>query len=136
MSQRLKQFLIDVMDEKNAMINEMSNDLYYKQQFEVMVKDMAFTEQSFEPDLKKIASILLKNSTNNKYVIPLILFCIHVDKFHSTYSNWYNRDMLIDILYKIFVAQHGYRTKLKYYFWKYAFLLFIDSIVFIYFSYL
>ena len=44
-----------------------------------MVKDFVFTEQSFEADLLKTATILLQNSTDNRYVIALLLYAIHLD---------------------------------------------------------
>ena len=74
MTHRLKQFLDDALDEKNVIMNKILNDPYYKQQIEVMVKDMTFTKQSFEPNMKEIASLVLKRSTNDRYVIPLLLF--------------------------------------------------------------
>ena len=127
MTQRLKQFLDDALDGKNVIINEISNDPYYKHQIEVMVKDMTFTKQSFEPNMKEIASLVLKRSTNYRYVIPLLLFGIHLDKYHSTYSTWYRRTLLVDILYEICVEQHNK----KYYYWSGTFILLIGSIIFI-----
>ena len=40
MSQQLKQFLADAVDGKNLLINEMSNDPFYKQQCEMLIKDL------------------------------------------------------------------------------------------------
>ena len=87
MSKRLKQYLIDVLDGKNETLNEIAHDSYYKDQFESMVKDFVFTEQSFEADLLETAKLLLQNSTDNRYIIVLLLYAIHLDIFHSNYSS-------------------------------------------------
>ena len=98
-----------------------------------MVKDFVFTEQSFEVDLLEIAKILLQNSTDNRYIIVLLLYAIHLDIFHSSYSSWYKRDVLVDVLFCIIINHSRYCIKQK--FCNYTFFLFICSIVFILFSY-
>ena len=133
MSKRLKQYLFDVLDGKNEILNGIAYDSYYKEQFESMVEDFVFTEQSFEADLLKTVTILLQNSTDNKYVIALLLYAIHLDLYHSKYSSWYKRDMLIDVLFSIIMNHYKYCTKQK--ICNYTFFLFICSIVFILFSY-
>ena len=133
MSKRLKQYLVDALDGKNEILNKIANDHHYKEQLESMVEDFVFTEQSFEADLLKTATKLLQNSTNNKYVIVLLLYAIHLDLYHSKYSSWYKRDVLIDVLFSIIMNHYKYCTKQKIY--NYTFLLFICSIVFILFSY-
>ena len=133
MSKRLKQYLVDVLDGKNEILNEIAYDPYYKEQLESMVEDFVFTEQSFEADLLKTATILLQNSTDNRYVIALLLYAIHLDLYHSKYSSWYKRDVLIDVLFSIIMNHYKYCTKQK--ICNYTFFLFICSIVFILFSY-
>ena len=83
MSKRLKNYLLDVLDGKNEILNEIAYDSHYKEQLESMIEDFVFTEQSFEADLLKTAKILLQNSTDNRYVIALLLYAIHLDLYHS-----------------------------------------------------
>ena len=133
MSKRLKQYLVDALDGKNKILNKIANDHHYKEQLESMVEDFVFTEQPFEADLLKTATKLLQNSTNNKYVIVLLLYAIHLDLYHSKYSSWYKRDVLVDVLFCIIINHSRYCIKQK--FCNYTFFLFICSIVFILFSY-
>ena len=133
MSKRLKNYLLDVLDGKNEILNEIAYDSHYKEQLESMIEDFVFTEQSFEADLLKTATILLQNSTDNRYVIVLLLYAIHLDIFHSNYNSWYKRDVLVDVLFSIIINHYKYCTKQK--ICKYTFFLFICSIVFILFSY-
>ena len=133
MSKRLKNYLLDVLDGKNEILNEIAYDSHYKEQLESMIEDFVFTEQSFEADLLKTATILLQNSTDNRYVIALLLYAIHLDLYHSKYSSWYKRDVLIDVLFSIIINHYKYCTKQK--ICNYTFFLFICSIVFILFSY-
>ena len=131
MSQQLKQFLADAVDGKNSLINEMSNDPYYKQQCETLIKDFIFTEDSFESDLIKIASILLKPSSNNRYFISLLIFGIHLNIFYSTNCTWYRRDKLVNVLYKIFIDQRKNCINKKCYFRSCTFLLLFGLVIFI-----
>ena len=133
MSKRLKNYLLDVLDGKNEILNEIAYNSHYKEQLESMIEDFVFTEQSFEADLLKTATILLQNSTDNRYVIALLLYAIHLDLYHSKYSSWYKRDVLIDVLFSIIMNHYRYCTKQK--ICNYTFFLFICSIVFILFSY-
>ena len=133
MSKRLKQYLIDVLDGKNENLNEIAHDSYYKDQLESMVEDFVFTEESFEADLLETAKLLLQNSTDNRYIIVLLLYAIHLDIFHSNYSSWYKRNVLVDVLFSIIINHSKYCIKQK--FCNYTFFLFICSIVFILFSY-
>ena len=133
MLKRLKQYLFDVLDGKNEILNEIAYDSYYKEQFESMVKDFVFTEQCFEADLLKTATILLQNSPDDRYVIALLVYAIHLDIFHSNCSSWYKRNVLVDVLFSVIINHYKYCSKQK--ICKYTFFLLVCSVVFILFSY-
>ena len=128
----LKQFIINVLDGRNSLINKISTDFNKKEQFQKMIDDLCLTEQSFEPQLKRIASLLLSNSKNNGRLTVLLLFSMELDSFHSlNNSSWYKRDMLIETLYNILLDRKRIEEEEEYPFWEYTLILSICSIVLI-----
>ena len=114
----LKQFIINVLDGRNSLINEISVDFNKKEQFQKMVDDLCLTEETFEPTLKRLAkSLLLKN---NGHLTVLLLFSMELDSFHSLNSSWYKRDMLIETLYNILLDVERIEA---YAFWKGTFII-------------
>ncbi len=123
----LRQFIINVLDGRNSIINKISKDLNHKEQFQKMVNDLCFTEQSFEAKLKRIATLLLSNSKNNGRLASLLIFSMELDSFHSLNCSWYRRDMLIETLYIILLDSKLIKRE-EYSFWQYTFILFTCSI--------
>ena len=121
----LRQFLIDVLDGRNSIINKISKDLNHKEQFQTMVNELSLTEHSFEPKLKTIATILIpRNSKNIGCFASLLIFGIELDSFHSLNSSWYRRDMLIETLYNILLGSKLTKRE-EYSFWEYTIILFV-----------
>ena len=137
MSERSKQFLNDVLDRKNSIINEIFKDLNSQERFQSIIKDLNLTEQTFECGLKEIAALVLSDSMNNGCFVSLLIFSMELDSFHSVYSAWYRRDMLIETLHKIFlessIRPKQLYKKEDYYFWEYTLILFVCSVVLILF---
>ena len=128
----LRPFLINMLDGRNSFINKIYADFNKKEQFQKMIDDLCLTEQSFEPTLKRIASLLLSNSKNNGRLTVLLLFSMELDSFHSLNSSWYKRDMLIETLYNILLDRERIEEKEEEYpFWEYTLILLICSIVLI-----
>lgn len=129
--QQLRQYLIDVIDGRDVTINKIYKDnIYYRLQFQMIIENMNLTEQSFEPTLKTIASLLLSKkllSKNNGRLMVLLLFGMELDSFHSINSFWYKRNMIIETLYNILLDTTFIEE--EYSFWKYIFI--ISSIVLI-----
>ena len=133
MSQRLKQYLNDVMDDENTVILEMSKDLCVQARFQSMIQDLnIYSEQTLECCLTETAAELLKDSMNTGYLVSLLLFSRELDSFHSTYSAWYRRDMLIETLHNIFLAYTNRLYKKYYHFLRYPIVLLAFSLVYIY----
>ena len=123
----LKQFIINVLDGRNSLINKISSDFNKKEQFQKIIDHLCLTEETFEPTLKRLAkSLLLKN---NGHLTVLLLFSMELDSFHSLNSSWYKRDMLIETLYNILLDRK--RIEEEYPFWEYTLILLICSIVLI-----
>ena len=123
----LKQFVINVLDGRNSLINKISADFNKKEQFQKMIDDLCLTEETFEPALKRLAkSLLLKN---NGHLTVLLLFSMELDSFYSLNSSWYKRDMLIETLYDILLDRK--RMEEEYSFWEYMLILFICSLLII-----
>ena len=125
----LKQFVINVLDGRNSLINKISADFNKKEKFQKIIDDLCLTEETFEPSLKRLASLLLSNSKNNGRLTVLLLFSMELDSFHSLNSSWYKRDMLIETLYNILLDRK--RIEEEYPFWEYTLILLICSIVLI-----
>ena len=132
MSQRLKQYLNDVLDGKNTIILEISQDLNSQNHFQSMVKDLKITtEQSLERNIKNIASMLFKDSTDIGCVVSLLLFTMELDSYHSIHNSlWYRRDMLVETLHDIFLChdiQTSYVLKPEdsNLFWRFYFVLIV-----------
>ena len=124
----LKQFVINVLDGRNSLINKISADFNKKEKFQKIIDDLCLTEETFEPTLKRLAkSLLLKN---NGHLTVLLLFSMELDSFYSLNSSWYKRDMLIETLYNILLDIKCIEEK-EYPFWEYTLILFICSIVLI-----
>ena len=121
----LRQFIIDVLDGQNSIIDKISKDFNHKEQLQTMVKELSLTEQSFEASVMMIATILLpQDSKNNGCFASLLIFSIELDSFHSLNSSWYRRDMLIETLNNILLdSKHCKRN--EYSFWEYTFILFV-----------
>ena len=123
----LKQFIINVLDGRNSIINKISSDFNKKEQFQKIIDHLCLTEETFEPTLKRLAkSLLLKN---NGHLTVLLLFSMELDSFHSLNSSWYKRDMLIETLYNILLDRICIEE--EYPFWEYTLILLICSIVLI-----
>ena len=132
MSQRLKQYLNDVMDGNNTTILEISQDLSLQNRFKSLVKDLNITEQTLEYCLKEIATVLLEDSVNYGCLVSLLLFSREFDSYHSTHSVWYRRYMLIETLHDIFLEYSNRLYKKQcYYFYKYSLLLLVFSLILI-----
>lgn len=134
--QQLKGFLNNVLERKNETINTIYNDSKYEKQLKTMVEDLEITEQSFECILRRIATTVLSNSKNNGCFVSLLLFSIELNTFHSTYSTWYRRDMLVEMLYDIFLKSNNQYNICKlerFNFWQYTLFLFFCSIIVILF---
>ena len=114
----LKQFVIDVLDGRNLLINKISEDFNKKKQFQKMVDDLCLTEETFEPALKRLAKSLLLRKNNGR-LTALLLFSMELDSFHSLNSSWYKRDMLIETLYNIILDS----KEEAYAFWKKTFII-------------
>ena len=123
----LRQFLIDVLDRRNLIINKISKDVNNKEQFQKIVNDLRLTEQSFKPTLKTVVALLLSNSKTNGRLASLLIFGIELDSFHSLNSSWYRRDMLIETLYNVLLGSKLSKQEEEYSFWEYTFILFICS---------
>ena len=115
----LKQFVIDVLDGRNLLINKISEDFNKKKQFQKMVDDLCLTEETFEPALKRLAKSLLLRKNNGR-LTALLLFSMELDSFHSLNSSWYKRDMLIETLYSIIL---DVKCTEAYAFWKKTFII-------------
>ena len=134
MSQRLKQYLNDVMDDKNLRILEISKELNLQDRFQSMAQDLNITEETLEYCLKEIATVLLEDSTNYGCLVTLLLFSRELDSYHSTYSTWYRRRMMIEALHNIFLEYSNRMYKKQvHYFWEYALILFVFSLILILF---
>ena len=133
MSERLKQYLNDVMDDKNTAILEMSKDLRLQARFQSMIQDLNISEQTLECCLKEIATSLLEDSMNTGYLVSLLLFSRELDSFHLTYSAWYRRDMLIETLHNIFLEYTNRLYKKCYYFLRYPLVLLVFFLILILF---
>ena len=96
----LKQFVINVLDGRNSLINKISTDFNKKEKFQKIIDDLCLTEETFEPTLKRLAKSLLLRKNNGR-LTALLLFCIELDSFHTLNSSWYERDMLIETLYNV-----------------------------------
>ena len=121
----LKQFIINVLDGRNSIINKISSDFNKKEQFQKIIDHLCLTEETFEPTLKRLAkSLLLKN---NGHLTVLLLFSMELDSFYSLNSSWYKRDMLIETLYDILLDRK--RMEEEYSFWEYMLILFICSLL-------
>ena len=121
----LKQFIINVLDGRNSLINKISSDFNKKEQFQKIIDHLCLTEETFEPTLKRLAkSLLLKN---NGHLTVLLLFSMELDSFYSLNSSWYKRDMLIETLYDILLDRK--RMEEEYSFWEYMLILFICSLL-------
>ena len=119
----LKQFVIDVLDGRNLLINKISEDFNKKKQFQKMVDDLCLTEETFEPALKRLAKSLLLRKNNGR-LTALLLFSMELDSFHSLNSSWYKRDMLIETLYNILLDRKHIEEE-EYSFWEYTIILFV-----------
>ena len=132
MSEGLKQYLNDVFDGKNTTILEISQDLNSQNRFQSMVKDLEITtEQSLERNIKNIASMSFKDSTDVGCVVSLLLFSMELDSYHSMHSSsWYKRDMLVETLHDIFLC-HDIQTSYVFkpedsnLFWRFYFILIV-----------
>ena len=135
MSQRLKRYLNGVLDGKNMIIGEMSNDLNLHDRFQSMIQDLNITEQTFECCLKEIATVLLEDSMNHGRLVTLLLFSRELDSYHSMHStSWYRRSMLIETLHNIFLEYSNRIYKNQgYYFLEYSFILLLFSFLLILF---
>ena len=123
----LKQFVINVLDGRNSLINKISSDFNKKEQFQKIIDDLFLTEETFEPTLKRLAkSLLLKN---NGHLTVLLLFSMELDSFYSLNSSWYKRDMLIETLYDILLDRKRMEEEEYYSFWEYMLILFICSLL-------
>ena len=60
--------------------------------------------------------VILEDSMNTGYLVSLLFFSEELDSFHSTYSAWYRRDMLIETLHNIFLEYTNRLYKKCYYF--------------------
>ena len=105
MSERLKQFLNDVLDGKNKFIKKvLSNDSSLQGRYRTMVINLQLSDHTLDCCLKGIADSLFKNSVNNGSLVSLLMFSKELDNFHRAHSRWYKRTMLLDILCDIFEA--------------------------------
>ncbi len=120
----LRQFIIDVLDGQNSIIDKISKDFNHKEQFQTMVKDLNLTEQSFGPSVTMIATTLLANSKNNGYLASLLLFSIELNTFLSINCSWYRRDLLIETLLPMLLDSKHWKRE-DYSFWEYTFILFV-----------
>ena len=119
----LKQFVINVLDGRNSLINKISTDFNKKEQFQKIINDLCLTEETFEPALKSLAKSLLLRKNNGR-LTALLLFSMELDSFHSLNSSWYKRDMLIETLYNILLDRKHIEEE-EYSFWKYTIILFV-----------
>ena len=103
MSIRLEQYINDILDGKNAIIEEIAEDLNIHDRYRSMIHDLRITEQTLDSSLKEISASLFADSTNNGSVVSLLLFSKEFDSFHSVHSMWYRRAMLIKTLHDIFI---------------------------------
>ena len=113
-------YLNDVLNGENITILEMAEDLNFRDRFHSMIQDLNITEQTLDCCLKEIATVLLEDSANIGCLVSFLLFSIELDSFHSTYSAWYRRDMLIETLHNI-LLDYNFKSniyKKSYYFWR------------------
>ena len=131
MSQELKMYIQDVLNGKNLYVTELYKDVESRKKLNKMVIDLNISKSSLKRSMQIIASKLFKNSPNRGHITSFLLFSMELDSHLST-STWYKRDMLIDLLHKIFLSHNIQPNKLykqKDFFWGSPFIFF--SIIFL-----
>lgn len=114
MSERLKQFLDDVLEGRNKSFEEiLNNDRSLQRRYRTMMLNLELSELTLDCCLKEIAESLFKESGNNGSVISLLMLAKVLDNFHTAHSTWYRRTLLIDILCDIFEANAHIFHKIK-----------------------
>ena len=103
MSARLEQYINDILDGENAIIEGIAEDLNVQDRYRSMIHDLRITEQTLDSSLKEISASLFADSTNNGSVVSFLLFSKELDSFHAVHSTWYRRAMLINTLRDIFI---------------------------------
>ena len=108
MSERLRSYITDVLYGKDETIVNISNNLGDKRRCRSIIEELNLTEETFESTLERISNIYFSypKKDGGAYYIPLLLFSIELDAFHTIHSSWYNTDMLVEALISIFIKSN------------------------------
>ena len=108
MSERLRRRITNILHGKDEEISKMSNDIRDKYPCRTMIEGLNLTEETFESTLERISNTYFSypKKDGRTYYIPLLLFCIELNAFHTIHSSWYNTDMLVEALVTIFIKSN------------------------------
>ncbi len=101
---KLKQYITDVLDGKDAEILHLTKELNAEDRYRILIDRLNMTEQTFAATLSRICDFLFSNKCGCRgYYTSLLIFSIELDTFHTKNSPWYSRDMLVETLIIIFL---------------------------------
>ena len=123
MSERLRSRITDILHGKDEEILTMTNDLRDKYPCRSIIEGLNLTEETFESALERITDTYFSYPAKDgrTYYIPLLLFSIELDAFHTIHSSWYNTDMLVEALISIFIkSNYTLSDSRNYYYYSYT----------------